>query len=179
MLKFLIFAVVTTEFTKFGFVGEIEGIKVHRFSENIVALEGDDEAKIDELIVMQPFEIQATEITKDKFNEIAKTSLQYARVKERVEERYNQDVAEITKMYPLHERETWTIQLTQANKYLATGNAADAPFLKVLADAEGGTVLEFADAVIAKSEAYENFMAQRLATKRAHERLLLAEIGII
>ena len=179
MLKFLMFAVVATELTKFGFVGEIEGIKVHRFSEDIVALEGDDEAKIDELIAMQPFEIQATEVTQDEFNAIAKTSLQYARVKERVEEQYNQDVAEITKMYPLHERETWNIQLTQANKYLATSNEYDAPFLKVLAVAEGGTVRDFADAVIAKSEAYELFMAQKLAIKRAYEKELLAEIGII
>ncbi|MGB3988520.1 MAG: hypothetical protein WBK67_02385 [Minisyncoccales bacterium] len=178
MFKFLMFTVVATEFTKLGFIGSVEGVKIHSFDVNVVALESDDEAKIDELIAMQPEETLCVEITQAEFHSKAVTSSQYARVKQRVEEVYNAEVAAIASTYPLHERETWVTQIAQAKAFQASGNVADVPFLNVLALAEGGSVADFANAVLAKSVAYEMFMATKLADKRKLEKELLAEIGI-
>lgn len=158
----------------FRTIGVFDG-KVHSFSMPVVAIDGTVE-EVNALISDQGF--VCTVITLEEFKALVVNSDQYVRVKQRVEDKYNSDVFAITSLYPLHERETWGTQLAQAKLFLQTSNEADAPFLKVLATAEGGTVLDFANAVIAKATAYELFMAVKLSEKRAYEKSLLAEIGI-
>lgn len=158
----------------FRVVGVFAG-KVHSFSVPVVAIEG-TVSEVDALVALQGF--ACTVITQAEFKTLIIATEQYKRVKQRVEEKYNVDVSAITSLYPLHERETWGTQLSQAKLFLQTSNEADAPFLKVLASAEGGTVLDFANAVVAKSVIYENLMAIKLAEKRAYENELLLEIGV-
>lgn len=177
MFRYVSFEKVSDAFTTHTFRSTDEAVKVHGFSVNVVSLEADNNDDISALIAAQSPLIKCEEIAKDIFIEAVKTSLQYARIKEVVEQKYNEDVVIIASAYPLHERETWATQIAQAKKFLETNVEEDAPFLKILAVAEGGIVADFANAVLAKSEAYEMFMATKLADKRRLEKELLAEIG--
>lgn len=87
MFKYLMFTVVANEFTKLGFVGSVEGVEVHRFDKNVVALKSDEEAKIDELIAMQPTETNCVEITQAEFRDVVIDSLQLARIRQVVKEK--------------------------------------------------------------------------------------------
>jgi len=178
MFRYVSFEKVSDAFTTHTFRSTDEAVKVHSFSVNVVSLEADNNDDISALIAAQSPLIKCVEITKDVFVEAIKTSLQYARIKEVLEQKYNEEVNVLAAQYPNVERETWGTQLAQAKAFKINGNEVDAPFLKTLADAEGGTVDDFANAVIAKAEAYASFMAQMLARKRAHEKELLLEIGI-
>lgn len=178
MVKYIKFTRVETEHTVLEFRGGDESTKVNHFSVPVVSIISDDETKINDLINSQPSEINCTEITKDEFKSLIKDSLQYKRIKQRVAEFYDKQIEPLLTEYPLGERETWGRQLEQAKAFKESGDEADAPFLKILADAEGGTVEDFADAVLAKAQAYEEFSAQKLAEKRAYERQLLADIGL-
>lgn len=178
MFKYIKFTKVSDAFTTHTFRVGDEPVRAYGFDADVVALESEDVVNIDAVIASQNDLINCTEISYDEFKDVVRTTAQYARVKHRVEEKYNADVAVLTSLYPLHERETWATQLEQAKKFLITSADTDAPFLKTLADAEGGTVADFAQAVIVKSEAYQAFMAQALATKRAYEKELMSEIGL-
>lgn len=179
MFKYVSFKKVDDAFTTHEFRGESEGVTVHHFDVvPVVSIASSNEDAIDALIASQSPLIECQEIDIDSFKSLVKNSAQYSRIKTVVAEKYNTDVMEITNAYPLHERETWAIQLEQAKAYKQSGDALDAPFLKTLADAEGGSIAEFAEAVILKSNAYEAFMANALANKRAHERELLSEFGL-
>ena len=178
MVKYVKFNRVETEYTVLEFRGGDESVKVNYFSTPVVSIIGDDEAKINALIGSQSPEINCMEITQDEFKELIKCSIQYKRIKERVAEFFEKQLQQLIVEYPLGERETWNRQLEQAKAYKASGDEADAPFLKVLADAESDTVENFANAVIAKAEAYEVFVAEKLTEKRAYERQLMAEIGL-
>jgi len=180
MFKYVQYDKVQGQYTELTFIQKNESVKVNYFTANglnVVSLEG-VEADIDDLIAYQPVEINCRELTLDEFKAIAKNSDQYKRIKERVAEFYENKIQPLLIEYPLGERETWNTQLQQAKAYKASGDEADAPFLKVLADAEGNTVENFANAVIAKAEAYEVFVAEKLAEKRVYERQLMAEIGL-
>jgi hypothetical protein len=177
MFKYIKFNRVRDAFTEHRFVGQGAEVKVYAFDVDVVALSGEENA-IDALIGGQDARIVCEEIVYEEFKYIVQATAQYARVKQRVEEKYNADVAVLTDLYPLHERETWTTQLQEANAYMVSNNETDAPFLKTIADAEGGTVADFANAVIVKSAAYQSFMAQKLAEKRAFEKELMQEIGL-
>lgn len=178
MFKYFQFTPASDAHTTHTFKGEVGTAKTITLDGNIAAVSYEVAADVTALVTQQSPLIGVVEITKEAFSVIAQSTPQYARIKARVEEKYNNDVAAITSQYPLHERETWGIQLAQAKAYQASLNALDAPFLKVLADAEGDTVANFATAVIAKAQAYEAFMAGTLTLKRAYERELMSEIGL-
>jgi len=178
MFKYIQFSKVETEHTVLEFRGGDELVKVNHFDKDVVSIEADSEADIDALIAQQANEIACEVITQDEFKAIAQTTSQYARIKTIVDEEYTNQVTLLTKQYPAVERETWTIQLEQAKAFKASLLDTDAPFLKTLADAEGDTVMSFADAVVAKALEYETFMAQKLVEKRAHERSLMGKIGL-
>ncbi len=178
MFKYVKFTRLEKDGTVYEFRAQKDDVEVIAIDGDAVALKYESEDAVNALIASQSNLITAVEITYEEFKVIAQKSAQYARIKKRVEEKYNAEVCDIANQYTLHERETWAIQLEQAKAYKQSGDELDAPFLKVLADAEGATVAAFADAVILKANAYEAFMAQALANKRAYERELMAEIGL-
>ena len=177
MFKYVKYTKVDTGKTALEFRSQNEDVKVNHFDLDIVSLEGEEEA-INALIDSQPDEINCEEITQDEFKTLFSQTARFKRIKQRVKEKYDADMDVLISLYPGTERETWQIQLNQALAYKESGDEADAPFLKTLADAEDATVDDFADAVIAKAKAYEEFSAQNLAKKRAFERELLSEIGL-
>ena len=178
MFKYIKFKKVPTEYTVLEFTPKDEKTHVNFFTGvNVVSIEG-EKADIDELISAQDARIRCEEITKDEFKALVENTPQVGRIRQIVKESFDADMAAIAKKYPLYERETWPIQLAQAKRYQQSGDEADAPFLKTLADADGSTVADFADAVIQKAAGYEDMAAAALAKKRARERELLAKIGL-
>lgn len=177
MFKYVKFEKVEAEFTVLGFRGNNEDVKVNHFDVNVVSLEGDD-SDIDALINSQDSRISCVELTKEEFKEFIKDSAQITRIYQRCEEMFNAEIHPLLKQYPLTERETWQKQIEQAKAYKDSGLDTDAPFLKILAENEGDTVENFANAVIEKANAYEVFMANSLANKRAYEARFKAEIGL-
>ena len=145
---------------------------------DVVSISSEDESAIDALVASQPDEIGCTEITQDEFKALVSGSSQYKRIAQRIAKFFDTEMQELVVSYPALERETWNTQLNQAKAYKASSDESDAPFLKILADNENSTVADFADAVIAKANTYEQLSAQKLAKKRAFERELLEEIGL-
>jgi predicted nucleic acid-binding protein len=179
MFKYVKFDRVETPLTVLEFRGGDEIVKVNYFTGvDVVSIEAENEDNINALIDSQPNEINCTEITQDEFKNYIKVTTQYKRIKNVVAKYYDNMMDKIFNNYPLAERETWNTQLAQAKAYKASGDEDDAPFLKTLADAESGTVADFADAVIAKAQEYENFSAQALSKKRAYEKELMSKIGL-
>lgn len=178
MFKYVKFERVPTEYTVLEFVPGDDATNVNYFTGvDVVSIEG-EESDIDALIAKQAPEINCTEITQEEFKALVDNTAQIERIREVVAKSFDNDMSAITKKYPLPERETWKIQLEEARKYIASGDEADAPFLKTLADAEGSTVADFANAVIAKNDAFVAYSAQALARKRALYREMLAQIGL-
>ncbi len=178
MFKYVKFNKVAGEGTIHEFRGGDETVKVNHFNADIVSIEAENEADIDALISSQVSEISCETIAQEDFKDIVSSTAQFARIKEIAEEQYNKSVSLLTAQYPSFERETWATQLSQAKAFKTSGDEADALFLKTLADAEDDTVESFADAVIAKANKYESFMAVKLAEKRAIEKSLMSEIGL-
>jgi len=184
MVKYVKYNKVETENTVLEFKGGSEDLVVTNFTGeeirdfSVVSISSESEDLIDELINNQPSEISCEVIDSDYFKEIAKKSEQFKRVKQRVAEKYKKDVEEITSKYPLEERETWGIQLKQANLYLESEDENDAPFLKTLADAEGATIKDFAISIIENANNYEQFVALKLSEKRTFENDLLGNLGL-
>lgn len=178
MFKYVRFVESENEFTKLTFLQKNDDVKIIGFDKPIVALECEDEAKIDELIAFQDEAIKCELITYDEFKAIVETTTQYARVLQRVELRLNELMSDIEKKYPLAERETWQVQKEEAVKFLETKDEADAPFLKVLADAENDTVENFATAVLYKNGAFTLMSANAIKEKRVYKTKLLAELGL-
>ena len=176
MFKYVEFEKVETEFTVLEFRGQNDKVKVNHFDVDVVSLEGETESDIDTLISSQAIDCKI--ITQDEFKAIVINTTQFSRIKKQVDEKYSKDVSVLTSLYPAVERETWATQLSQAKAFKISGDVADAPFLKTLADAENDTVDSFADAVISKSISYAAFMAEELAAKRAYEKRLMNEIGL-
>ena len=178
MFKYIKFTKVKDEFTTYEFRGGDEKVKVHYFDVNVVSIEAENEEDINALISKQSAKISCVEITKDEFKTLVQNSAQIRRIYERVNKSYTKDLSGILEKYPLAERETWNIQLSEAKAYLASKDENDAPFLKTLATAEGSTVEDFANAVVTKAEDYKSLSAVALAKKRAFERELLNEVGL-
>jgi hypothetical protein len=182
MFKYVAFRKVPTEHTVLGFIGATDdnkGIKVHRFSVDVVSIQSDDEIMIDELIASQPEEIGCVEITLDEFKTAVSSSAQVKRIYDVLALKLSSMLQDVKNKYPLEERETWAIQKEEANKYQASKLDSDAPFLKVLADADGDTVANFAAAVLEKNNLFTEASAYALSEKRRVQAELLAELGII
>ena len=182
MVKYIEYDKVETQYTTLEFRGGDSDVKVNYFTgddvlANVVSILGDED-KINALIEAQNKEINCREITKDEFKTLVQNSIQVKRVYERINEFYTKEMKSILEKYPLAERETWNIQLSEAKAYLQSKDESDAPFLKTLATAEGSTVEDFANAVVAKAEDYRALSAAALAKKRAFERELLGELGL-
>ena len=177
MFKYIKYNKVKTDTTVLEFRGANDKVEVNHFDVDVVSLSG-EEVDINTLIASQPSEINCIFITQEEFKSIVVNTTQFERIKKQVEIKFSNDVRQITALYPKEERETWSTQLYQAELFKTSGNEVDAPFLKILADAEGDTVLESADVVIAKASQYEMFMANALVDKRAFERELLNKIGL-
>ncbi len=178
MFKYIKFTKVKDEFTTYEFRGGDDNVKVHYFDVDVVSIEAENEEDISNIISIQSDKINCIEITKDEFKTLVKDSIQIKRVYKRVDEFYTKEMSGILDKYPLAERETWNIQLSEAKTYLQNKDESDAPFLKILAIAEGSTVEDFANAVVAKAEDYRALSAAALAKKRAFEREFLGEIGL-
>ena len=178
MFKYIKFEKAENEFTTLEFRGDAEGVEVNHFDVDVVSIKGEVEADIDALIAQQPAEINCTEVTQDEFKALVAESAQMLRIYGMCSEFYENKMSVITSKYPQIEMNTWGIQLEQANKFLASGDESDAPFLKTLATAEGTTVDDFATAVVAKANEYSDFSATSLAKKRDLKRTLLEEIGL-
>lgn len=177
MFRYVKYKKVETPHTTLEFRGGNEEVQVTCF-DGFVAIKSDSEDAINALINSQDDTIECEEITQDEFKALFVTTSRFVRIKQRVEESFDKDMSALTDLYPAKERETWQIQLIQAKTYKESGDEADAPFLKILADAEDTTVDDFADAVIQKAKAYEGFAANILAKKRAYEKELLSEVGL-
>ena len=177
MFKYVRYIKVETEHTVLEFRGDAEDVEVFHFDGGVVSIKSEDEDAIDRLIDSQADDIECEVIEKDMFISLIKSSSRYKRILKRVEESYNKEMNLITSNYPQVERETWTLQLEQAKKYKDSGDEADAPFLKVLADADGLELDDMADTVILKAKSYENFSALALVNKRAYKKELLDEFG--
>lgn len=179
MFKYIKFDRVETDTTVLEFRGGDDTVKVNYFTGvNVVSVEAENEDDINALVDAQVSDINCEDITQDEFKIAIETSPQYLRVLDRVAQYYDSLMRTITDKYPVVERETWGMQLEQAKAYKASNNEADAPFLKTLADAEGSTVDVFADAVIAKADAYALYSADALVKKRAFKSELLSSIGV-
>jgi len=182
MFKYVAFRRVPTEHTVLGFIGATDdnkGIKVNRFDVDVVSIQSDDEAIINEMIASQPEEIGCTEITLDEFKTAVEKSAQVKRIYERASKQLEEALDAIKIKYPLEERETWAVQKEEALKFQASNDEADAPFLKTLADAEGITVADFATAVLIKNSLFVQESAIALSNKRNTQSALLAEIGYL
>jgi len=182
MFKYVAYRKVPTEHTVLSFTGATDdnkGIKVHRFSVDVVSIESDDETKIDELIASQPEEIGCTVITLDEFKTAVESSAQVKRIYDVSALKLSSILVDIKKKYPLEERETWSIQKEEALKYQVSGDEADAPFLKVLATADNDTVANFATSILEKNNLFTEASAYALSEKRRVQAELLAEFGII
>ena len=177
MFKYVRFTPVESQYTTLTFKQKNNDVKVNFFSLNVVSLEADNEALIDELISSQVKEIKCEVITKEEFINLIKLTSQYKRIIERGNEKLEKLTANIAAKQALRERETWYIQLEEAKKYIQTQNEADAPFLKILAENEGDTIEAFANAVINNDIAFRTLTANALSEKRILEQNLLAEIG--
>ena len=175
MFKYFKFEKVETEYTTLAFRGDAEGVKVNHFDVDVVSIESDNEDAIDALVTSQA--VECVEITQDEFKALVKSSAQVLRIRAVVKASVDNDMKSIIEQYPLIERETWSIQYEEATKYLDSSDDTDAPFLKILADADGNSLDDFANAVIAKKDAFVAFSANVFAKKRAFEKKLLAEIG--
>ncbi len=178
MFKYIKFEKVKNEFTTLEFRGDAEGVEVFHFDVSVVSIKGDVEDDIDALIAQQPSEINCTEITQDEFKVLVSNSAQVNRIREVVTETYNKSMSSLLSKYPIVERETWQIQLNEAIKYKDSSDEDDAPFLKTLADEDGTSLDDFADAVIAKANAFRAFSASELAKKRTHQKEMFAKIGL-
>ena len=176
MFKYIKYTKVETEYTTLEFRGGDDIVKVNHFDVDAVSIKSDNESAIDALITSQA--VECIEVSKDEFKTLTAQSAQVLRVGDIVKESFDVDVKILTEKYPLAERETWKTQLDEANKFLASSDEADAPFLKILADADGGTVKDFANAVVANNSAFIVFSANALAKKRALKRELLSKFGI-
>ena len=178
MFKFIKYTKVEAVSTVLEFRGGDETVKVNHFDVDVVSIESADVADVDALIASQATEISCTEITQDEFKTLVEQTAQYKRIKAIVDETYTKEVAILTAQYPAVERETWATQLSQAKAYKISGDEADAPFLKTLAVAEFDSVENFANSILTNATNYENFMAEKLAEKRAHESDLMMSIGL-
>ena len=179
MFKYVRFIEVETEFTKLTFVRKNEEVRVVFFDKPFVALECEKEELIDELIAYQDELVKCEEITADEFKGLAQTTSQYARVLELAAERLEKNMSAINDKYPLSERETWSVQKEEANKWMLSKDDNDAPFLKILADAENDTVESFATAVLANNEAYTILRANAMSNKRLYQVELFKELGVV
>ena len=179
MFKYVKFNKVEDKFTTHEFRGGDDTVKVNNFTgANVVSVEADVEDDIDALIASQEDVISCTVIEQDEFKALVQDTAQLNRIREVVKESLEKDMRTVIEAYPLVERETWTIQYSEALKYLDSSDEDDAPFLKVLADADGSSLDDFANAVIAKKDAFIAFAAEALAKKRAFEKEMLSEIGL-
>lgn len=177
MFKYIRFNEVQDEYSKVTFLQKNEEVKVNFFDKPIVSIEADDEDLIDELILSQDERINCEEITQDEFVQLYKLTSQYQRVLDRAEQVLDKALEPILKEYPLQERESWNLQIAEAEKYKVTGLESDVPYLKGLADDEGDTVENFVNSVIAKNEAYKVLHQSALSEKRRVKALLMSEIG--
>lgn len=177
MFKYVRFKEVQDEYSKVTFIQKNEDVKVNFFDKPVVSIESENEDLIDELIANQDARIECVEITKDEFVQLYKLTAQYNRVLEVSENVLDKALEPILKEYPLQERESWNLQIAEAEKFKVSGDEADAPYLKGLADAEGDTVESFANSVIAKNEVYKTLHQSALSEKRRIKRELMEKVG--
>jgi len=178
MFKYIKYTSKKQDNTTLTFRGGDEDVKVNYFNIDVVSVESAEEGKIDALVDAQPSDINCEEISKDEFKTLVENTPQVIRVRNRVRTTIENAVKAISDKYPAEERETWGTQLEEAKFYKDGGDEDDAPFLKVLSDAEGISLDDFADAVITNATNYKAFMAQAVAQKRTLEAELLAELGL-
>ena len=177
MFKYVKFTKVEDEFTTHTFRGGDETVKVNHFDIDVVSLESEDEVAISETIITQNEIINCEVITKEEFVAIYKTTEQYKRVLDRTEDYLNKMMENIDKEYPSKERETWSMQILEANNFLETNDESKAPLLKILADDEDDTVENFANAVVAKNNVFTLLSANALKEKRRFKKELMSAVG--
>lgn len=85
-----------------------------------------------------------------------------------VDTEYQRRMQAIADGYPAYERESWPIQLTEANTY-ATDNTAPTPWLDACAGARGIAKAELAQRVQAKDAAYREVSGVLTGVFQRHE----------
>lgn len=178
MFKYVKFKRVADDVTTYEFRGGSSDVKINHFNIDVVSIESEIESDIDDLVASQDESINCEFITREEFEDLVKTTIQYLRILEVVEEKFSQILVPISKEYPLEERESWNLQIEEAKAFMASKSEADAPYLFALASSEDGDILDFAQSVIAKNTSYKNFHVAALAEKRRLKRELLSAIGI-
>jgi hypothetical protein len=178
MFKYIKFNEVQAEFTKLSFVQKNEEVKAIRFDKPIAALIADSEEQINELIAYQNPLIECELITYDEFKALVEMTSQYQRSIDVSNEVLVNAMKPIKAKYTQEEIDSWSKQVAEATKFAETKNAADAPRLTELALAENSTTEDFANAVLAKDEAFGIMHNQALIAMRAKRRELLMELGL-
>ncbi|MBN2895066.1 MAG: hypothetical protein JXK05_04120 [Campylobacterales bacterium] len=130
------------------------GVEAHIFSfggadDFMVSITGSG-AAIDAMLAVQPVEISIKEIKMDAFALSAESSDQVGRIRERAAELLEREMKIISDKYPKEERDTWSIQIAEAEAYQDTHDDLRAQMLKMLAEADGVSLETFASNVLAK-----------------------------
>lgn len=163
------------------FVGD-GSVELHTFSfggkDRFVVSVSGETADIDAAVAAQDEAISLNELTLDAFKTEVDASDQVKRIRKVSGDLLERELAAINERYPKAEQETWGLQLDEAKAFVASGDPADAPMLKYLAEQEGDTVESFATSVLQKAEQFKMMTAAALSKKRLKERAMLAEVGI-
>jgi hypothetical protein len=84
--------------------------------------------------------------------------------------KFNKAVKDITDKYPLHERETWHLQLAQAKDYLDNLNTGS--LLQAIATSKDLSVEDMSNRIVQKDIEYQSVLANALAIKNETIRAL-------
>lgn len=91
----------------------------------------------------------------------------------KVDAEYTRRMGELANSYPAHERESWPVQLAEAQALQADANAAT-PWLDQCAAARGLTRQELAARILAKDEAYRLVSGKLTGVRQWHEDQIAA-----
>lgn len=177
MFKYIKYTPMTDDHTTHIFNEINDKCKVHRFDVPYVSVEYTDKADFAALVATQLPAIEAVEITKVEFADIVQYSDQIKRIYSVANEQFASDMKAISEKYTQEERDTWSIQVEEANAVKA-GVTISTPFLSSLAADESITLMEAADKVLSIKSEYALFSSQCLARKWVKVSELKSEVGV-
>jgi len=156
---------------------EVNVLTFENSNDMIASVSGSNEA-LETFKAIQIDEIKLQEIQADEFALLADSSDQVRRIREQASELLTGEMKSIDERYPKEERDTWNTQVCEAEAFQTSGNEADAPFLKTLADAEGDIVENFANNVLIKKQQFEIISAVAISKKRQFIAQEMSKFGL-
>jgi len=177
MFKYIKYTPMTDDYTTHIFNEVNDKCKVHRFDVPYVSVEYTDEADFTALMAAQNIIISATEITKIEFSDMVQLSDQVKRIYETANNQFSIDMKVISEKYMQEERDTWSIQIEEANAVKA-GTAVSTPFLSALSIDEGISIDEAANKILAIKSDYSIYSSECLKRKWNTVTALKTEVGI-